>query len=135
MTLVARINTALTAVATDIKSLMGRVLALEAGGPIGGIGSITTTISGSINMPYTGTARRYSAFNRTFQVITVGVSVPPVTAVNVIINKNGVPAATIQLPAGETYVTGAIDFSMVPGDYLTTDMNGGTTSNVVISLD
>lgn len=102
---------------------------------VGGTNVVTCTVAGSITMPYDGTVRRYFREARAFTNLTIGVTVVPSSNTTITIKKNGTSAATLQLISNNNYATGAISFSVAPGDYITAHMSGGDTSDAVITLE
>ena len=105
------------------------------GGGGGGASTITTTLPGITNSPYTGTARRYFLSNTNIQFIGASNSTLPSANIVIDILKNGTSAANITIPSG-TYVTSLIPYSIniSAGDYLTINIVSGTSTDLMIFL-
>lgn len=101
----------------------------------GGADSITFNVSGTVPVPFVGTARRYFSASRTFTKATVGVSTAPSSTLTATIKKNGTSVGTITVSAAGTYNTNAQSFSVVAGDYLTIDVSGAATTDLVLTLE
>jgi hypothetical protein len=106
-------------------------------GASGGSGadSISFFATGTVTVPLTGTARRYFSASRSFTKATIGVSSAPSTTLTATIKKNGSSVGTITVSSAAFYNTNSQSFSVVAGDYLTVDVSGANTENLILTLE
>jgi len=97
------------------------------GVPESALRSIQLSVPGPLTLK-TGTARWYAPQAMTI-VSTIGrLGTAADDVVTVIVNKNGSPAVTLEIPAGQTKLNSNTEFSLTDEDYLTVDITTiGTT--------
>lgn len=104
----------------------------------GGAGSpsdVTFCLPGTVNLPVTGTARRYFAAARSFTLAKIGVSVAPSSTLTATVRKNGTSVGTVTVSAAAFSGAASIAFSVTTTDYLTVDVAGPQTADVVLVLE
>lgn len=98
-------------------------------------GSVTFNLSGDFTAPVTGTARRYFPRARKFSRATIGVATAPSATLTATIKKNGTSVGTITVASSQNYNAKAQAISVVAGDYLTVDVSGANSSDLVLTLE
>lgn len=100
--------------------------------------SATTSIRGAFSGPVVasvGTMRYYIRDSIHVSSIFANLSGPATAAVTVDIKKNGVTVQTVSIPIAQETSTTVADIALLPDDYITLNVIGGTGNDLAVRLD
>jgi hypothetical protein len=103
-------------------------------GPAGS-GFINLDMVGTVEPPFTGTARFYPPGNVAINTVYANLSsVPAGGNLNFVIKKNGTGIGTTFTMSSTLMTPVSVNFTVTTTDYLTLDVSGGTATDLYVRL-